>query len=461
MISFFGIVITASYSVVSAFQSSFIYITSPCRRHPSLSLLMSLNLNEKRYQVSKDILKGLQSPSPGNLDIVLDFYDGITGLYSEGVWHNCLAGIASLQLRKVNHHQKYLDDAKQIANSLFKYSWDGTSFRRRAWSGKWDHTRLLDDNNDIEQANYYLESSEHRCIQHAVALVFYSMSAQIESSSTIHDQQSLILKQFIDQFWNGRHWTTISKSQGSGTTLRPSASSGKKTNTDSSSDDVVPYFRAVDQALAVLALLEHIKLLDSTEKDDSSNSVEREHIVHIIQTTCKGILNDFGYSDLSNARTYLGINRNRNFWHEGWIILALSCAQEYVWPMDTREGHIQLLWNGIEKLYTTSSTSIDGEGNDDVDYTVYHWPISEKDINSNVRYCGDNTLAYAIRRSLRYDTANSDDKDIAFWRFIDLLRSNGDRDGHNYHHLASVADVYTQVRLHPNTELAALLLWPT
>lgn len=62
---------------------------------------------------------------------------------------------------------------------------------------------------------------------------------------------------------------------------------------------------------------------------------------------------------------------------------------------------------------------------------------------------------------MRYETANSDDKDAAFWNFIDMLRSNGDRDGNDYHHLASVADVYTQVRLHPNTELAALLLWPT
>jgi len=146
MICFFGIIVTAScsyYSAVSAFQSSFIYTKSPCRRHPSLSLLMSID--EKRYQVSKDILQGLQTStsSSGNLiNIITDFYDDSTGLYSEGIWHNCLAGIASLQLRKVSDNQKYLDDATRVANSLFKYSWDGTSFRRRAWSGKWDHTRV-------------------------------------------------------------------------------------------------------------------------------------------------------------------------------------------------------------------------------------------------------------------------------------------------------------------------------
>jgi len=103
-----------------------------------------MSIDEKRYQVSKDILQGLQSStSPGKLDIITNFYDDSTGLYSEGIWHNCLAGIASLQLRKMYRHsqQKYLDDSMRCANSLFKYSWDGTSFRRRAWSGKWDHTR--------------------------------------------------------------------------------------------------------------------------------------------------------------------------------------------------------------------------------------------------------------------------------------------------------------------------------
>ena len=64
--------------------------------------------------------------------------------------------------------------------------------------------------------------------------------------------------------------------------------------------------------------------------------------------------------------------------------------------------------------------------------------------------CGDNVLAYAIRRNLQLDNGDDD----AFWSFVDLLRSK------NNHQLASVADVYPQVRLHPNTELAALLVWP-
>ena len=42
----------------------------------------------------------------------------------------------------------------------------------------------------------------------------------------------------------------------------------------------------------------------------------------------------------------------------------------------------------------------------------------------------------------------------AFWDFVETLRSGGNKGG-----LASVGDVYPQVRLHPNSELAALLAW--
>ena len=87
----------------------------------------------------------------------------------------------------------------------------------------------------------------------------------------------------------------------------------------------------------------------------------------------------------------------------------------------------------------------------DADGTIWHGALSDKDTESNVRYCGDNVLGFAIRRSLQL---NSGEDDIAFWSFVDMLRSK------NKHQLASVADVYPQVRLHPNTELAALLVWP-
>lgn len=451
--------------------------------------------SKTNQQVSQEIIKGLQSTTSTSrplkeegLNIVTNFYDKSTGLYSEGIWHNCMAGIASLQLSKVydtKQNNKNYNDAMRIANSLFNNSWDDTSFRRRVWSGKWDHSQLLDDtrSDKIEQANYYRESNEHRCIQHGIALVFWSLLAQQQlavekesggskscssitadsndSTVDIRSQQSVILEQFINEFWNGQHWTTISKAQGSGTIHRPSTSSNKQSMTTDNNEEGAPYYRAVDQAVAVLGLLQHIQFLDCTTQQNTvernNSNDERERIVQIIEATCKELLDldGFGYNNLSNSRTYLGIDRNRNFWHEGLVFLALASAAQdcnNIWPMDTREGYLHTLWNDLMKRYNAE----DG---------IWHWPISEKDIKSknNVRYCGDNALCYAIRRKLlgqrrreseKEDEAESKDE-IAFWTFVNILRKD------NMYQLASVADVYPQVRLHPNTELAAFLVWPT
>ena len=107
-------------------------------RSPSSNLPSSLSLETELYDNSSGLLSSslsasLRSPSsnlPLSLNLETDFYDASTGLHSEGIWHNCLAGIASLQLNEI-------EEAKSIATSLFQHSWDGTSFRRRAWSGSW------------------------------------------------------------------------------------------------------------------------------------------------------------------------------------------------------------------------------------------------------------------------------------------------------------------------------------
>eukprot|EP00751_Fragilariopsis_kerguelensis_P020797 CAMPEP_0170894390 /NCGR_PEP_ID=MMETSP0734-20130129/43142_1 /TAXON_ID=186038 /ORGANISM="Fragilariopsis kerguelensis, Strain L26-C5" /LENGTH=395 /DNA_ID=CAMNT_0011285375 /DNA_START=341 /DNA_END=1528 /DNA_ORIENTATION=+ len=340
--------------------------------------------------------------------------------------------------------------------------------------GTGDHSPLQLVDTDIVQANYYKESSEHRCIQHGIALIFWSMLAQYNSddNSNVLSQQSLILKQFIREFWNEQRWTTISRNQGSGTLLRPSASSGVASRTTSTESGSLPYFRAVDQAIAVLACLQHLQLLNSENKSDSIKSDERNRIINIIQTTCKDLLNDkggFGYNNLSNARTYLGVRRNRNFWHEGWVVLALISASEYIWPMDSQEGHLKILWNSLMKRYTnstaiTSATNI-GQDYDNVNTTSGIGIYLKKMLNkSNVRYCGDNALANAIHRimigtKLLTGEDENDDYDDTFWSFIEMLRSNN-KSSNNKFQLASVADVYSQVRLHPNTELASLLVWP-
>lgn len=393
-------------------------------------------------ELSKSILEGLRSSPPTNspkLDLETDFYDASTGLCSEGVWHNCLVGIASLEL---GQHE----EASQIASSLWKYSWDGTSFRRRSFSGKWDHSSLMDNSGDSSssavpaphQADYYRESAEHRCVQHGMALCFWSRLARATNDDSICLQQQQIAETFFREFWNKDtdKWTTVSQSQGGGSILRPSASANKQTQ--SVTEDMV-YYRVVDQAIAVLACLEHMQLLHENPDNTSFASVR-----NLVQKTCRdGILNDFGFQNLDGSQTYINLNRNRNFWHEGWAMLALVQAREYTWPNgndDDLHGASQLeeLWQGLLDRYGDSSG------------TIWHWATADKEPSHNVRYCGDNALAFCIGRNLSLP----DEEGGGFWNFIETLRKDNEKG------LSSVADAYPQVRLHPNTELAALLLWP-
>eukprot|EP00560_Eucampia_antarctica_P005798 CAMPEP_0197837404 /NCGR_PEP_ID=MMETSP1437-20131217/32050_1 /TAXON_ID=49252 ORGANISM="Eucampia antarctica, Strain CCMP1452" /NCGR_SAMPLE_ID=MMETSP1437 /ASSEMBLY_ACC=CAM_ASM_001096 /LENGTH=432 /DNA_ID=CAMNT_0043444421 /DNA_START=559 /DNA_END=1857 /DNA_ORIENTATION=- len=388
-------------------------------------------------------LKGRTSSESKLLNLETDFYDQSTGLYSEGVWHNALVGISSLENDQ---------SADQIADSLFKYSWDGCSFRRRSWSGNWDHSNI-DSNNPPEQANYYRESSEYRCVQHGIALVFWSKLLLDRkagqdvciSREKYQEQQKLIAECFIREFYDSsvQRWTTVSRSQGGGSLLRPSVSAAKQTL---GATEETPYYRAVDQAMAVLACLEHLKLLEQDKGNDALNT-KRTMLIELIQTTCFEILspNGFGYGNIKEAKSYVGLDRNRNFWHDGWTFLSLIKASEYLWPLDTNHGEAQLdsIWQGLTDMY----------GNNDG--TVWHWERALKNDSSNVRYCGDNALAHAIERNLKLGRHNTQNMEgDGFWKFIASLRE-GHGDG-----LASVADVYTQVRLHPNTELSALLVWP-
>jgi hypothetical protein len=427
-------------------------------RSPSSNQPSSLNLENDLYDensglLSTSLLASLRSPSsnhPSSLNLETDFYDASTGLHSEGVWHNCLAGIASLQLDQI-------EQAKSIATSLFQYSWDGTSFRRRAWSGSWNHENLEDSSESSKaphQANYYKESGEHRCVQHGIALTFWSMLARRTDDPTHRQQHKTIAKAFTEEFWDKERWTTVSQSQGGGTIQRPSASAAKPTVGASGE---APYYRAVDQAIAVLACLEHIKTLDKfhDESDDTTIKLdaERIHYEMLATSTCQFLLdtNGFGYGNFLAATTYIGLERNRNFWHDGWVLLALISAQKYLAPIASNGVELQLqtmpIWKGLIQKYGHGSSS--GAGDSSFDGTVWHWDPRLKDDASNVLYCGDNTLAYAIQRKLVSQPMDDD----GFSKLLDQLLDEN-------RGLSSVADAYPQVRLHPNTELAALLVWP-
>mmetsp|Transcript_28535 Transcript_28535/g.52076 ORF Transcript_28535/g.52076 Transcript_28535/m.52076 type:complete len:254 (+) Transcript_28535:116-877(+) len=185
-------------------------------QHPERPTALSLQLlAQMRHRTT----------SSRKLDLETDFYDASTGLHSEGVWHNCLVGLASLWS---NEDFKF---AKAIADSLWKYSWDGISFQRRSYSGEWDHSET---NVPEVQAPYYQASREHRCIQHGIAAIFWSVLVQkLKEKDPMHaklhkyaEQYCVISDSFISQFLDetAKRWHTVSVQQGGGTVSRPSAS---------------------------------------------------------------------------------------------------------------------------------------------------------------------------------------------------------------------------------------------
>lgn len=435
--------------------NSLIHVTSGVSQDVATQILAGLRLripHPETQNIDGNIKATMTATNLLNLET--DFYDSTTCLYSEGVWHNSLIGIASLELHK---QETPKNDILQMLDSLYKFSWDGVSFRRRSWSGNWDHSSLKEDSlHPPEQANYYRESAEHRCVQHGMALTFWSKVLLKDNWSggiakRYQEEERHMANQFLREFWCNKteKWSTVSQTQGGGNTLRLSASSARQGVNDGAG---MSYYRAVDQAVAVLACLEHIKVV--TQQKNGQEDVKM--LSDIVQKTCCQILSPQGfcYGNIQEAKTYLGLDRNRNFWHDGWTILALIKAREYIWPLDTNHGELQLLamWNSMVDMYGSNAHDGEAEG---FDGTFWHWPRELKDDLDNVRYCGNNALAFAIRRNLGLSSSTGEGEG-QFWMFIDKLRGRDDPS----RGLASVADVYSQVRLHPNSELAALLVWP-
>ncbi|KAL7534467.1 hypothetical protein ACHAXR_006753 [Thalassiosira sp. AJA248-18] len=417
----------------------------------------------RAINLSENILHSLRRRTPTSDDALLnletDFYDPTTGLHSEGVWHNCLVGMASAKLSELKkkqtddddggdgrEHDEHLSAALRIAESLWEHSWDGRSFQRRSWSGLWDHSRLEEGNeNPPEQANYYQASAENRCIQHGIALMFWSKLIHHdylqqsrdnqEVRFRLHAQYKLIAKQFLHEYWDKsrKKWRTVSKSQGGGMLSRKSASAGKAPSLaagvgiDTSVES--PYYRAVDQAIGLLACLEMMK-------DDD--------VADIIRSTCQTLLSEFGYQTENEIVTYIGLDRNRNLWHDGWVALALaSCTRMHPATINSdAQEQVGLLIDRLQEVYCDEESG-----------TMWHWANAKKPGHDggNVRYCGDNALWYAICRE--WGQGPSNNMYHSFWNFVHELQSNS-KDG-----LVSVADVYHQVRLHPNTELAFLISW--
>ena len=435
---------------------------------------IEINDETLSIQTAQEILSAILSHTKSSknrnnlLDLETCFYDSTTGLVSEGVWHNAMMGIASICLNQESQKKGVNTNSNEvplkIAESLLKFSWDGISFRRRAWSGIWDHSNLLSDNTNQkppEQAEYYQESIEHRCVSHGIATVFWNLLCEDSRGTLIESQikqeAEMITTQFIQQFWDARtgFFRTVSLEQGGGTLDRPSSSSGNISlkDRDKKADS---YYRAVDQAIGILACLSVLQCYSQKNVDQhlvkSSPIISEDRLIEIIDMAMSNLLSPkgFGYNitkgddNVQLPRSYINMSRRRNFWHDGWVMIALICATDMISNTNKNQKQLQSIYRSLISRYG----HVDDDGK--FDGTIMHWGKDEKKKVDNVRYCGDNALFHAMTRLL--NLPDQKESNASFWSFVESIRGNDK--------LASVGDVYSQVRLHPNTELTALLLWP-
>lgn len=126
-----------------------------------------------------------------------------------------------------------------------------------------------------------------------------------------------------------------------------------------------------------------------------SGSGNAEDLVCIVQMTCQNHLaltNTTGeyeyYGTVRTACLYIGLDYYRNFWHDGWILLAILCTQKGLWLSDSSlgESQLQARMQGLLNLYghnynkgnapSTSSTIFYG--------TIWHWTKLLKNDKSNL-----------------------------------------------------------------------------
>ena len=442
-----------------------------------------------------------QEASSVRLNVETDFFDASTGLHSEGVWHNALVGIACLGL--ISARGAAVDEEVEaapgrIGAALLQHSWDGVSFRRRAHSGMWDHAQVPGT-----QPAYYAQSNEHRCVQHGMAVVFFSFLREIQPAAA--PELASIVSAFAAEFWDEQAglWTTIGRSQGAATASRAAASTGLACEGPASvaaaeepdvaappghaspdgagNNDVggffeagggsdVVYYRAVDQAVALMALVSLMK------RWQPADPIPREQLGEMIRVTAQQLLSPAGFGYGGNysaadpnpwARAYMNLDRGRNLWHDGWVGLALCFASQHA-----RE-HCAVDDAMVKALFEQLVAIYGGE-----DGRLWHWPAAQRPALDKVKYCGDNALMYALSACLQWtppppsqshslggttrgaaqvsptqEKINLKKTQKVFWDFVGSLRG-ADADG-----LACVGDAYPHVRLHPNSELAALLVW--
>jgi len=153
-------------------------------------------------------------------------YHQPSGLYSEGNWHNCLVGISLVKLYEKTRDEKYKREYNKLAFSLFDLNFDEktNSMRQRTHTPypSWSH-----ETGNVHHDRYLQPSPEKKLAGQAMAIIFWSY---LRDNPAFVEQYNKLSDSFVSNFWSSDTIKWISYIN----------------STD--------YFRALDHALAILAL---------------------------------------------------------------------------------------------------------------------------------------------------------------------------------------------------------------
>ena len=275
----------------------------------------ALKLAPFEVRTAVEALCGLKSrTSEGPLDLLEDYYDPSTGLVSPGVWHNAMVGIAAIRASRelkdicLDSSTEFRDWAQQIGTSLYARNFvNGQGFHRRskntAWrSGRDPHVREQLISAGVN-ADYYEDSMLRRGASNAAASIFYSfLVEELPEDKRVGEMFGNVSKAFQMQFFN--------------------PSNGRFRERAVGDEDPVagePCWRAVDQAVGVLACLRMVRV------DSKRNFAQRT----MAAAAAEELLDSFGYGKCAEGegsawiKQQLPSQSQRNSWSDAVVCLAI------------------------------------------------------------------------------------------------------------------------------------------
>ena len=322
-------------------------------------------------RLSSQIIKGIWAtyPSSNNnnnnncnhhelLDLVLNFYHEPSGLHNEGVWHNCLMAINyyyHLHHKNDEQQQELQQEIKnamsKVVNSVIRLNYDNMThmFHQRTETEWWSHENAA-SNAHLLQLYHRTEHRDHvyKLVSQVIALLMNTIVLYPSRSKNNNKKENDVcsmnspseqLREIHELFYHEQHQMYVTKIR-------------HVPQHDHVGDDhvrVEPYFRAVDHALLLIAVVvmesKGIPLLLST-----SDSYD-----HIKGELRRILLEEFGFGHVSNIKSYIDMDKKdkkpncRFLWQDVWVYLALLISSN---DDDDIINNNSVIQEGVENFFS-------------------------------------------------------------------------------------------------------------